>query len=582
MFRKAKRPTKKFSVFRKIEASPQIAVHGQVNTKDHVVDLILDLAGYTGPRVLSTTLLDPGCGEGAFLLAAARRLVRASKTPVDVRTLATRLVGIEKDDEQVEACRERVRLALADEGLSSSVAARLSQQWIIAADFLELALDRKFDLIVGNPPYVRQEAIPKALVKKYRERFQCFHDRADLYVAFFEKALTLLGDKGTLGFICPNRFTKNSYGKKLRSLISGHYCLRCIIDLPEASPFATDVLSYPGIYIVDTGTTAAVDHVHLAQAEPKECQAVKTLVLTGNANGKCSENGNVTHHRYDRWFDGEEKWAIESPRHLQLLRRLEAENVQLGADESGCRVGIGVATGADNVFIVQAGIDVEPELLLPLVMTKDLAPDDSIRWHKKYVINPFLKNKLGLIELAKYPRAQEYFAHHRARLEARHVAKRDPRAWYRTIDRIHARLVKTPKLLIPDIKASNKVAYDDGRFYPHHNLYYVVSDLWDLRALRTILRSSVARFFVSMYGIKMHSNFFRFQAQYLRHICVPSRLTVPEQEIDRLILAGETAESAKIDEAAARLYGLTDKEFALIAAISGANSEQSPDLRCSE
>jgi len=584
MFQKTKLPVKGFSVFRKIEKSPQIAVHGQVNTKDHVVQLILDLAGYSGSQLRSKTLVDPGCGDGAFLLAAARRLVKASQHQLDVRRLATCLVGIEKDKEHAEACRERMWLALVDEGLSPRMAARLAQEWIIAADFLELTLDRKFDFIVGNPPYVRQEAIPKTLLKRYREQFQCFYDRADLYVAFFEKALKLLADNGTLAFICPNRFTKNNYGKKLRSLISGHYCLKYIIDLPEASPFATDVLSYPGIYVVNTGTTTAVDHVHLAQADPEECQDVRRLVLSGNGNGSgLSENGNVVHHKYDRWFHGEEKWAIESPQHLQLLRRLEARNVPLGGDGSGCRVGIGVATGADNVFIVAKGeLDIEPELLVPLVMTKDLAADGTIRWLKNYVINPFLRKKPGLIELAKYPRAQRYFSEHRARLEARHVAKRDPGAWYRTIDRIHTHLIETPKLLIPDIKATNKVAFDDGRFYPHHNLYYVASDLWDLLALQTILRSSVARFFVSMYGIKMHSNFFRFQAQYLRRICIPMRIAVSQQEIDQLILAGETADSAKIDEAVARLYGLTDKEFSLIGAIAGLASQESPGRRRGE
>jgi len=65
------------------------------------------------------------------------------------------------------------------------------------------------------------------------------------------------------------------------------------------------------------------------------------------------------------------------------------------------------------------------------------------------------------------------------------------------------------------------VVLDEGRFYPHHNLYHVTSPAWDLRALATILRSPVAVLFVSGYCVKMAGGFLRFQAQYLRRIRIP-------------------------------------------------------------
>ena len=74
-------------------------------------------------------------------------------------------------------------------------------------------------------------------------------------------------------------------------------------------------------------------------------------------------------------------------------------------------------------------------------------------------------------------------------------------------------------VLIPDIKANNRtIALKKGRFYPHHNLYFVTSDYWDLRMLQVILRSDIARFFVFMYGVKMRLGYYRFQAQYLKRI----------------------------------------------------------------
>ncbi len=59
---------------------------------------------------------------------------------------------------------------------------------------------------------------------------------------------------------------------------------------------------------------------------------------------------------------------------------------------------------------------------------------------------------------------------------------------------------------------------------PHHNLYYVISNTWDLRALQAVLLSGIAKFFVSTYSTKMRGGSLRFQAQYLRHICIPQWL----------------------------------------------------------
>src|SRR5262249_12572876 len=138
-------------------------------------------------------------------------------------------------------------------GIKKAEAEHLAGSWVTCGDFLESESNRVFDFVVGNPPYVRQEAIPKLLVEDYRKRFACFYDRADLYVAFFERGLDLLSPKGTLAFICPNRFTKNNYGRKLRKRITEDFKLTHVVDLPEASPFEPEVLSYPGIYVVKRG-----------------------------------------------------------------------------------------------------------------------------------------------------------------------------------------------------------------------------------------------------------------------------------------------------------------------------------------
>jgi hypothetical protein len=80
-------------------------------------------------------------------------------------------------------------------------------------------------------------------------------------------------------------------------------------------------------------------------------------------------------------------------------------------------------------------------------------------------------------------------------IKARHVSKKNPHGWYRTID--YAELTTVPKLLIPDIKGEAHVVYEPGKLYPHHNLYFVTAAEWDLSALQAVLLSDVTRMFIT-------------------------------------------------------------------------------------
>lgn len=300
-----------------------------------------------------------------------------------------------------------------------------------------------------------------------------------------------------------------------------------------------------------------VDHFRLTEATAEECEYVR----------RRTSNCTVTHHRYEEWFNGEQKWSLESPDHLALLRRMETECVPLDDAASGCRVGIGVATGADKVFIVPKDTDdVERELLMPLVTTRDIA-SGKVEWQGSCVINPFEGDTTDLVDLKRFPRAHDYFRRHSGQLKGRNVAKRNPRRWYRTIDRIYPSLRTTPKLLIPDIKADNLIVLEYGKLYPHHNLYYVTSEEWDLRALRSILRSSIGKFFVWMYGVKMRGDFLRFQAQYLRRICIPRLRTVKKRAIVKLLSVDGTTNTDEVDDVVAEVYGLNARDLSLVQGV---------------
>ena len=148
----------------------------------------------------------------------------------------------------------------------------------------------------------------------------------------------------------------------------------------------------------------------------------------------------------------------------------------------------------------------------------------------------------------------------------RHCAQKIAANWYRTIDRITPSLAARPKLLIPDIKGESHVVFESGilSLYPHHNLYYVVSDAWDLRALQAVMLSSLTRLFVATYSTKMRGGFLRFQAQYLRRIRLPRWADVSEVLRTELSNAAIQRDLQACNHAAFKLYGLSQHERSVV------------------
>lgn len=523
--------------------------HGVVLTKPHVVDLILELAGYTAGRDLTQLrLLEPACGEGAFLLPAAERLLQAARRlGRDPSALGAAIRAYDIDPQHVAISRRAVIAVLVRGGVAPAVAGRLARAWVIEGDFL-LALEQPtYDVVVGNPPYVRIEQLAPVLQHEYRRRFSSIYDRADLYVAFIERGLKLLGPEGILAFICADRWTLNRYGAPLRRLVTESFQVRCYLDLHQASPFESAVIAYPAIFSIGRGKVDRVKVAALKTATADECGA--TLAALTKLDQQPSTAAAVA---YDSWFRGEEPWVLSTPEHLATLRELEARFAPLETGDT--RVRIGVATGNDKVFIVGSDADIEADRLVPLVLRDDLVAG-SIRDAKRFVINTF-RPGAGVVDLADYPRLARYLASHGEEVRARHVARSNPLSWFRTIDRVYPELVPVPKLLIPDIAGSNQVVLDEGRFHPHHNLYFVTSTDWDMRVLGALLSSTVALFFVWSYAVKMRGGYLRFQAQYLRRIRLPAPNTIEPRLAQALAAAFERRDFASVDALALRAYRL--------------------------
>lgn len=542
----------------KLATDGGIEERGAIFTKREVVEFILDLTGYTAAASLTEyRLLEPSFGDGDFLLPAIDRLLAAAARDDNLayQSLAKAIRAVELHRTTYEGTRELVAARLRQVGLLPEDASRLCDAWLHQGDFLLAEFEPAFTHVVGNPPYVRQEAIPDILMAEYRRRYRTIYDRADIYVPFIERSLALLSEGGKLGFICADRWMKNKYGKNLRELVSKRYALTTYVDMYGVDAFHAEVSAYPAITVIER---AAGDTTRVFSRPAVDAAFLKSLAseLTASILPKKSKAREIRNA-----IAGGEPWVLDSFDELALVRRLEGQFPAI--EDAGCKVGIGVATGSDKAFIGNfESLDVEPSRKLPLVMTRDIL-EGHVAWRGKGIINPFGDDG-KLVDLEHFPKLRTYLEERKEQIAGRHVAKKNPHRWYRTIDRIYPELTYREKLLIPDIKGDAAIVYEEGKLYPHHNLYFITSDEWDIHALQAVMRSGIARLFVSLYCTRMRGGYLRFQAQYLRKIRIPKWQEVSVDLRQRLAGYAETNDRHALNEIVSELYGLTPTELKLI------------------
>jgi len=528
-----------------------IGSKGVVYTKRWVVELLLNLSGYCSDQNLVDTLaIEPACGDGAFLGPMVERLLQSCRNlGRPLSECRTSLAAYELNETSAARSRALIRNILVRHGAQLSLASYLADTWVFTRDYLLETSHQQADFIIGNPPYVRLEDIPEEIASVYRNAYPTMRGRADLYVAFFEAALRQLKPNGTCAFICADRWMRNQYGAELRKLISSAYSIDLLVSMHNANAFDDEVDAYPAITVIRRTTQRSTIVASAGQeAETiQPCQLATALQGEGSFPLPSSIHRAVVH----TWFKGSVPWPCHSPEQLALLRQMEE---RFPALEMSTKVGIGVATGNDHVYITTNDSLVESSRLLKLAVAKDLA-GGRLRWSGHYLVNPWGEN--GLVDLIDYPKLRAYYERHATELKRRHTAEKNPTGWYKTIDRVHPSLTQKHKLFIPDIKNRLEPVLDQGETYPHHNLYFIESEEWDLEVLGGLLLSKVVQFFVESYGVRMRGGYLRFQAQYLRRIRVPDPKTLSKAQVDELREAFCHRDRERATLMACEIYGIS-------------------------
>lgn len=531
---------------------------GAVPTRQEVVDFMLDLIGYTTDKALhQERLLEPSFGDGRFLASAIERVIIAWRGHggTDYRELLPAIRAVELDEATFKGFRANLEERLVDHGFERSEAHELSDTWILQADFLLADFNTRFNYVIGNPPYVRQELVDPSALLLYRQMYRTMIGRADLYVPFIEQSLNLLAPDGAFSFICSDAWTRNDYGRALRSMVDADFHLKYYVDMYGVDAFDINVGAYTSITVIERAKRSPT-----VVAKAVEASRDYLMDLEASLSDKKLQLENAAVRVIDRATKGESPWLLGIGDELKVLHHMEKHFKTI--QEVGCRIGIGVATGADKVYIVDhATTDVEPGRLLPLATNKDLNHGE-VNWTGKGVLNPWADTvQPDLVDLAEYPKLAALLEAHSEQLLKRYITKANRSKWYKTIDRITPSLTWEPKLLIPDIKGNgDAIGYDEGNLYPHHNLYYITSKEWNLRALQALLRSGIALLFVKAYSVKIGGGYLRFQAQNLKRIRMPEWSAIAPADQELMIKAGETGEKLTVD-LLARIYDVPESDL---------------------
>lgn len=525
---------------------------GVVFTRDWVVDFVLDIAGYTASHdLLSGCVVEPSCGDGAFLGRIVARLCECAQ--VEGALSASRLLScvraFDVDEASVSAGQATVRRVLEAFGMGSDDSAMLADAWVLQDDFL-LADVPRARWVVGNPPYVRSSLIPREQRRAYCRALSCVTMGSDLYVGFFEKGLGALEEDGSLCFICADRWLQNRYGSRLRAFVSKGFSLDAHVRMHGVDAFEEEVSAYPAISLIRRGSGRPMRYM---ECKPSFCgndvRGAKDWILS---HGETYRSTNATGGVLPP-LTGSESIPLGSPERLKVLSDIARRHPRL--EDAGVRLGIGVASGCDEVYITEDHSIVEEDRLLPLFFMRDWRA--GRRTGTKCLVNPWDDDGM-LVDLNTYPRLRGYLEKNEKRLKARRVAKDYPESWYRTLDKPDRSLMGKEMLLFPDMASRSDPVYSDGSRYPHHNCYWMTSSEWDVHSLGGLMMSDLVEGYVDAFGVKMRGSTLRFQAQYLRMVHIPRADDVDEETKYELAEAFAAGSRERANRASRKAYGLEE------------------------
>ena len=438
-----------------------------VYTKPAIVRRILDAVGWTHEGDLSRArLLEPAAGNGEFVVEVAHRLVDSCRrfgVELSIANLADRVRAFELHPVAADEARSRVGSILRELEVHRRTAEACADAWIVNADFLLTApFHDGFTHVVGNPPYIRWSKIPTGLRSTYNLRLPHDMTGGDLFLPFLDHILEQLRPRGRCGIICSDRWRFMAFAEAFRRKWLPALDIASEDSISADEAFVSNVGSYPTILIAT-----------------KRSKRAKRMLAARTHSGRSGET----------------------------------------LKEAGYVVRVGPALGHTPAFVLDPHEnDVESEILRPWIDGSEIA-EGNVHWRGRRVVTMHTDDGRS-IDLQDFPMLATRLKRFADNLRGRSLV-RNGAAWYRTIDRVRARDWKRPKLVVPELAKTPRLAIDLSGAVPSHGVYAIFAPDDDVDTLYARLRDG--RLARSLEGIspKVKGGYVRCYKRFLLAVRLP-------------------------------------------------------------
>jgi len=413
-----------------------------------------------------------------------------------------------------------------------------------------------FDVLIANPPYVRQEEI-KEFKPQFHNLYACYDGRADLYVYFYERSVKLLRPAGILTLITSNKYHRAGYGNALRGYLPRELTFRRLIDFGDAPVF--DAIAYASI-LSGTRNPPPKDAVVTAYTWEHELSFDRITQVVAERGQEIAQN--------ELKPDG---WLLGSSSVRRLLEKMRRCGKPLG-EYVGGRICAGIKTGLNEAFVIDCETRAElirkdrkcGELIKPFLRGKDL-----VRWQPN-IREKFIIYTPHGIEIDDYLPIKEHLLTYKTALEKRALDQK----WYELQQPQFAftKFFIAPKIIFPDISPEPRFGLDGNGSYVDMTAFVIpTADLY----LLGVLNSKVIREFFIRIGAQIRGGYLRFKRQYVEQSPIPAASTEKQKSVERLvdrILSAKARDAAadvsglerEIDHLVCALYGLTPAEIEIV------------------
>ena len=457
-----------------------------------------------------------------------------------------------------------------------------------------------FDIVLANPPYVRQEKLDAEDQKSYEEAFPQVHTgMADILVYFYARALQVLRPGGWLSFITSNKFMRAGYGAGIREHIPASLRIQRVIDFGDLPLFEANgkpIAAYPAVLVgkrSDDSAEHALPVADLAGPVRRELSQANLKVNTESVRGVLEDlDGLLSKSEigdFPQVLLKKDGWVLEDPALARLFERLMNRGTPLGEFVKG-HIYYGVKTGLNEAFVIGQTkrdelVEEDPQsaaLIKPWLRGRDIK-----RW-KAENADIFVLHIPWSLDISNYPAVEQHLLWFKGQLSDRAEAKRGVFPWFamsRWGAEYHEQFAR-PKIIFNHFINSATFAYDTSGSYLNNACSFAVPPSLSLAA---VVNSTVGWWLLSHLCTPLQNGYIQLFVQFLEQLPIPA---FPEDVDKHLAEHVETLATGidapdierEIDTLVFEGYGLAPSERKLVLDWMGerresAGVEMPPDWR---